>query len=397
MNTVTGNYNINCLYSNPSTVLNVFKNNDASKTNGVTALDIAMVQSHILGKTLLKNPYKIIAADVNGDGKVTALDIVYIKRLILGIDTTFTNSITSQKRLWAFIDSSYKFPDTTNPFPYRDSIKYAVLRTNQNNQTFIGCKLGDVNWDWNPAMARPLVSNTNAVELSYTYPSDASIASDGYIHIPVKVKNFKEIMGMQFTLNFDPSKLQWKGIGDNQLGIETGSLHAEEGYVSFLWVDAKNEIKTLEVGSLLFELLFKTIDNGRNLIDNGQLIIDNLNTNTLSIDGSVTTAIAYDKDYGVHNVLMNKVVNILPLQQEIWTVAPNPVKDGVVHIQMNLKDNKSIVFRLIDNTGRVLLVKKVEGVKGSNNITFKEGNIAVGTYYLQAVGLEGVKQLRIDD
>jgi len=66
-----------------------------------------------------------------------------------------------------------------------------------------------------------------------------------------------------------------------------------------------------------------------------------------------------------------------------------------MHVQMNLKDNKIIVFRLTDNAGRILLVKQVEGVKGSNNIILKEGNIAGGTYYLQAVGVEGVKQIQI--
>ena len=99
----------------------------------------------------------------------------------------------------------------------------------------------------------------------------------------------------------------------------------------------------------------------------------------------------------VHNVVMKKMESIPSLRAESWTVAPNPTTDGVIHVQMNLRDKKIIVFRLIDNTGRVLLTKQVEAVKGSNNITLKEGNIAGGTYYLQAVGVEGVKQIRIDN
>ena len=130
------------------------KNNEINKTNGITAIDITLTQAHILGKNLLNSPYKLIAADVNGDGKVTALDIVYMKRLILGLDTTFTNASTKQNRLWAFVDSSYKFADSTNPFPFKDSISYSNLNANKTNQTFIGIKLGDVNQDWNPALAR---------------------------------------------------------------------------------------------------------------------------------------------------------------------------------------------------------------------------------------------------
>lgn len=117
------------------------KNNDVNKANVVSTLDIALVQSHILQKTIFNSPYKIIAADVNNDGKVSTLDIVYLKRLILGIDTTFVGN-----RLWSFVDSAAVLT-ATSPFPYKDSFSYANVTTNQNNQSFIGVKLGDVNFD----------------------------------------------------------------------------------------------------------------------------------------------------------------------------------------------------------------------------------------------------------
>ncbi len=148
-----GNYLITT-QPNSNLTLKLSKNNDINKTNGITTLDMALIQSHILGKNKLNFPYKLIAADVNGDGLVTTLDIVYLKRLILGLDTTFTKTSTGEKRLWAFVDSSYQFPDTTNPFPFKDSISYIGLSANKTNQSFIGVKLGDVNWDWNPALAR---------------------------------------------------------------------------------------------------------------------------------------------------------------------------------------------------------------------------------------------------
>ncbi len=147
-----GKYNLT--FNTSNVIIQPTKNNDINKTNGVTTLDIAYTQSHILGKNKLNSPFKLIAADVNGDGKVSTLDIVYMKRLILGIDTTFTNSTIKENRLWAFVDSSYQFPDTTNPFPFKDSISYIGLSANKTNQTFIGVKLGDVNYDWNPALAR---------------------------------------------------------------------------------------------------------------------------------------------------------------------------------------------------------------------------------------------------
>ena len=85
------------------------------------------------------------------------------------------------------------------------------------------------------------------------------------------------------------------------------------------------------------------------------------------------------------------------LTTERWVVAPNPTRDGVIQVQMNLLDKKTVVFRLLDNTGRLLFSKQADGVKGNNLFTLREGNIPSGTYYLQAVGVEGVKQLRVEN
>ena len=160
--TSSSGYEFNCLPIGGNYIVKPFKFNDINKTNGVTTLDIALIQSHILGKTKFNSPYKLIAADVNGDGKVTTLDIVYLKRLILGLDTTFAKASSNEKRLWVFVDSSYKFADTTSPFPYKDSITISSLNANKTNQTFYGIKLGDVNWDWNPSVARMV--NTEIID-----------------------------------------------------------------------------------------------------------------------------------------------------------------------------------------------------------------------------------------
>ena len=125
----------------------------------------------------------------------------------------------------------------------------------------------------------------------------------------------------------------------------------------------------------------------------------NCSNEQLDLNSSITAIAAYDKDYNLHGVIMNpSFINSTDIVNETWTVAPNPTTDGVIHIKMNLKNSKSLVFRLSDITGRVLLVKQVEGIKGINNITLKEGNIPTGTYYLQSIGVEGeeVKKIMVN-
>ena len=61
----------------------------------------------------------------------------------------------------------------------------------------------------------------------------------------------------------------------------------------------------------------------------------------------------------MHDVVMKRVENVQPQQLETWTVSPNPTTDGMIHVHMNLKDSKTIVLRLIDYTGRVLMMKQI--------------------------------------
>lgn len=93
--------------------------------NGVTTQDISLIQRHILGNGPLSNDFKLIAADVNCDGRVSAVDMVEIRRAILGrIDKFGCNTN------YAFVPASLEFEWTG---------------TTINLGEFIPVKLGDVN------------------------------------------------------------------------------------------------------------------------------------------------------------------------------------------------------------------------------------------------------------
>lgn len=50
----------------------------------------------------LNSPYKMIAADANNSRSITTFDIVTLRKLILGIDTVFTNTDS-----WRFVPADY--------------------------------------------------------------------------------------------------------------------------------------------------------------------------------------------------------------------------------------------------------------------------------------------------
>ena len=116
--------------------------------NGVSTYDLVLIQKHILGIELLDSPWKIIAADANQDGKVTTLDIITLRKLILGITTELPNG-----KSWRFAPKNYVFPNPLNPFqpplPERIEVPNTADPAPSNFQ-FTGVKIGDVDFSADP-------------------------------------------------------------------------------------------------------------------------------------------------------------------------------------------------------------------------------------------------------
>jgi len=68
-------------------------------TNKVSASDIVAIQKHLLDIQLLTPAYKLIAADVNNDNKITASDMLNIRKVILGLTSSFPNNTPSYKSI----------------------------------------------------------------------------------------------------------------------------------------------------------------------------------------------------------------------------------------------------------------------------------------------------------
>ncbi|MEZ4894181.1 MAG: dockerin type I domain-containing protein [Saprospiraceae bacterium] len=112
--------------------------------NGITTYDLYLIARHILGIEALDSPYKLIAADANGDGEVTLADIVLLRQLLLGMVPSLPDLKT-----WRFIPKEYVFPNPQNPFdpPFPEKIVVPFVPDPFFSYThqFIGVKIGDVN------------------------------------------------------------------------------------------------------------------------------------------------------------------------------------------------------------------------------------------------------------
>lgn len=168
--------------------------------NGISAVDLLIIERHIKGLSLITDPYQLIAADVNRSGSVTITDLIELRKMILGSITFFSNN-----KDWIFIPESYKFNDPLAPWIYPETISYNPVTNSLSDVNFIGIKVGDVN---NSAIinAQQLESRENSasMELLHTTSTFPGFQLHSfYLSEPVSDAN-----AFQFALNLSPGQYQ---------------------------------------------------------------------------------------------------------------------------------------------------------------------------------------------
>ncbi|MEM7374564.1 MAG: ELWxxDGT repeat protein [Bacteroidota bacterium] len=239
------------------------KIDDAASLNGLDIGDATALIDHILNITPFTNPYQRIAADLNASSffaptdpsKINNLDVIQLLQKITLSQTHFFNPQTGvQDAIWTFIPSDYVFPNPTDPVGFAS--RRAYLNPNPStDQNFIGVKLGDVTNDWNHlVLRRPAPEDSIFFEHEpiITYPGET-------ITISLRPRDFQEIRGYQFTLQWDPEVLQFLSVNHQALHAVYGTNKTEEGILTAAWADLSGQGITLLDTSIAFDLRFKVV------------------------------------------------------------------------------------------------------------------------------------------
>jgi hypothetical protein len=78
---------------------------DAAPLRGVSTADLILMNQHILGIAPFEHAEQYLAADINNSKSITTLDMIALRRLILGLDTQFSNSSS-----WLFVHTYSDLP-----------------------------------------------------------------------------------------------------------------------------------------------------------------------------------------------------------------------------------------------------------------------------------------------
>lgn len=264
-----------------SLTISPIKNTDY--LNGVSTLDVSLIQKHILDITPITDPYKLVAADVSNSGDLDGADMLLIRQLILRTTTAYPNMGS-----WRFIPKRYlQTPSflsafNTNPFTasiayngvtreyltansYMNSINFSLSSPDaaQNaTWSFAAVKMGDVSCNASSSLRIAQNHLTNAT-------TPISIKSGKEATVLIKAKYAGKISTFQAGFKFTNSSLQVTSIekGDfNAANDLMDYIKQDYGDIRTLWYNEKAKAKNFNSGVTVMKLKVKALKDIADLL-----------------------------------------------------------------------------------------------------------------------------------
>jgi hypothetical protein len=310
-------------------------------SNGVTTLDLVLIQKHLLGLVPLTGD-DLIAADANASSSVTAGDLFELRELILGVKSELAHNDS-----WVFVPGAQDITANTDV-----------------NVNFGGIKVGDVNGS--------AVANANSTSIESRNANTINLVADeasveaGLVEVAFTAENFANVYGAQFTLNVN---------GMSYAGVEAGALNVTDnnfglvrnGVITMSWNNANGT--TVSDGTVLFTLKLQSTVNGTL-------------SNLMNVSSDVTAAQAYTTENLDINNLDVTFRGAEVATFELYQNEPNPFTESTV-IGFSLPEAANYTLTIFDVTGKVVKVVTNDGQKGYNSESIDRKDISSGVMYYQ--------------
>lgn len=188
--------------------------------NGVNTLDLVKIQRHILGIEPLDSPYKMIAADVSGDERISAADLLHLRKLILGVYGELPNNNS-----WRFVDAGYEFADVESPWPFTEVVAMDEMTADYMDADFIAVKIGDID-----GSATGFVSDGDVVTTRSTViTTEEQKLAIGYNEIGFSAEDVEDIYGMQLELAINEKIVQTVEVTSDLFDITGDNVRYQDG------------------------------------------------------------------------------------------------------------------------------------------------------------------------
>ncbi|HKK77733.1 MAG TPA: T9SS type A sorting domain-containing protein, partial [Saprospiraceae bacterium] len=337
---------------------------DDDHQNGVSTFDLVLISKHILGVQPLNSPYQQIAADINKSGTVTTLDLIQLRKLILNIDSEFSNNTS-----WRFVDGDYTFSDPDNPlaesFP---EVKNFNNLEGEEVADFMAIKVGDVNGS---AIRDVQPRSSEAFTIDVDAPQQLQ-AGETY-EVAFTAQDLAAVSGYQFTLQWNSALVEVEQIEEGVAREEHFGVFREEGVITTSW--NASEVRNAEFGmrkgedAVLFSLT---------LMVRADVPIEQV----LQLSSRYTAAEAYN---AANDEVMDVALQFGEVSAQrantLYQNVPNPFQSETV-IGFRLAQDTEATLTVRDVTGRLLKVVEGDFVQGYNEVRLTSADLPeTGVFY----------------
>ncbi|MEI7594726.1 MAG: Ig-like domain-containing protein [Bacteroidota bacterium] len=340
--------------------------------------------------------YQMLSMDVNLDGVISSGDISQTnQRIILNLpefkqawnydqagisngqpsrDWIFVDSLRLQNNAAYQISTSYPSNDNVGFSKFRVPVTPSYLPVTVadysncpliTSETYKGILLGDANGNYASIAANGLLkSNTSDVVV---FDIANAVVSENYIDVPVSVNSSNNIQGLDFSLKFDESKLEFNTIIDQNDNLDE--------YFSFNQND-----KTLR-----FTATSNT--NGAYLESGKNAIIIRFNKLSNSVtQNDLTSVNAY-----INGDLCNTefaLTNSIVENNRVISIYPNPASD-----KLNVQVSENSKVQMYDMNGNQVIMEA--SINANQNQALELNNLANGVYFVKIYNDSFVKMQKI--
>jgi hypothetical protein len=339
--------------------------------NGVSTLDLVRIQKHLLGLEPFADAYQYLAADANNSGSVTAIDLIEIRKLILGLADGFANTTS-----WRFVREG-AVAGQGQPWVYETSATVDLQDGQQvTDLDFIGIKVGDVNATAvaNATQVLPRNAHDRIQVIAAAQPRHGS--SD---LVQVKLILPRDLSGFQWTLELDGLTLVDATSRDIPFDENNYGMPVP-GIVTMSW---NGDMTAADHdGDVALLLTFRAA---------GEVRLDE----ALRLTGRITAAEAYTTLGEIRDVELvvpgDDTASDFALHQNL----PNPFRDQTL-IGFDLPAAGEAVLTVFDASGRVVYRNIGEYPAGYNTLILRTSEIqaeGVLHYHLASGGLSATRKM----
>jgi hypothetical protein len=333
---------------------------DDNYLDGVSTLDLVKIQRHILGLEEIEDSYKVIASDINNDEKLSAADLLQLRKLILGVITQLPEQTS-----YILVDANQEFTNATQPWPLQTDITIDALDQHIDDQNFIAVKVGDVTDNATFGLTATHTSEVRSNKALGLSIDTEMLTVNESASINVKAHNSQSVIGLQFSIDIEG--LHNIRLSAGSLNITEANYSIEGSEIKFSWAAAQS--MNLIAGETLFS-------------------IEGIATKSISTESVITlnekasvSAEAYGSDLKVMNLEIVTRDLVENNNFEVLQNEPNPFGETTT-ISYNLPQAGTVSLSIADVTGSIVYTKNTDAPKGEGQFAINAEDLSQsGVYY----------------